>query len=335
MKTFLKITKLLAAALLILGFSCSNDDDNATLAPTTVVDVVVSNNLTTFSEALEETDLISTLQGSGPFTVFAPSNAALEEFLMDLNIDLSNMTATEISTVRNLLKNHIIAESNISSTDLINAGSGYVDTQADGVGGFNISLFYNVINNNVMLNGVSSVTEPDKTASNGVVHIVNDVLFLPTIVTFVTADPNFNSLEAALTANGQPDFISTLSLPNGLTPPPFTVFAPVNSAFQDLLDSNTEWNSLADIDSSLLTSVLEHHIIEEANVRSEDLTDGMSPTTSEGDMITINLPGNNGNPAKITDGSGNMDIDIIAVDVQATNGVVHAIESVLIPNTTN
>ncbi|MEP5254014.1 MAG: fasciclin domain-containing protein [Winogradskyella arenosi] len=338
MKIISKNFKLLTVFLLVLGLTACSDDDDNNLPPTepmTIVDVAIENNLTSLAAALEATDLVSTLQSDGPFTVFAPTNDAFSDFLTEANIDLSNMTATEIVTVRNVLSNHVIAGATITSTDLIGAGSGYVSTEAAGVAGNNMSLFYNFTEGSVVLNGMSTVTTADVTASNGIVHVVDEVITLPSIVTFATADPNFSSLVEALTADDQPDFVTTLSLPIGVTPTPFTVFAPVNSAFQALLDSNDNWNSIENIDSDLLTSVLEHHVITEANVRSEDLSDGMMPTTLEGDMITINLPGNDGNPAKITDGAGNTDIDIIAVDVQAINGVIHAVETVLLPDTTN
>ena len=72
-----------------------------------------------------------------------------------------------------------------------------------------------------------------------------------------------------------------------------------------------------------------------ANARSEDLTDGMMVSSLEGDNITIALPGTGDAIADLTDGAGNTDIGVVAVDVQATNGVIHAVNKVLIPDTTN
>ena len=72
-----------------------------------------------------------------------------------------------------------------------------------------------------------------------------------------------------------------------------------------------------------------------ANVRSGDLSDGIMATTLEGDAITINLPGTGDNIADVTDGAGNTGIGIDAVDVQAINGVIHVLDGVLIPDTTN
>ena len=71
------------------------------------------------------------------------------------------------------------------------------------------------------------------------------------------------------------------------------------------------------------------------NVHSGDLTDGIAPATLEGDAITINLPGTGDNIADITDGAGNTGIGVVVVDVQANNGVIHVVNQVMIPDTTN
>ena len=110
--------------------------------------------------------------------------------------------------------------------------------------------------------------------------------------------------------------------------PEFTVFAPTNDAFPDLDAIPGE---------VVLTQVLLHHVVSEANITSSDLTpDGDTPaTTLEGDEIIITLPGTDPNIADVTDGAGNTGKGIIAVDVQAGNGIIHVLDAVLIPDTTN
>ncbi len=303
--------------------------------PTIVTHATANPDLSSLVAALTDegnttfTDLFS--NASGSYTVLAPVNAAFTAFLSDLGVTLDQV---DNAILTNILSNHALNGSILSSA----LSNSYANTLATNADGDNLSLYINT-DSGVTFNGVSDVAAADIIASNGVVHAVDAVIGLPTVVTFATADPNFSSLVAALTRADQPDFAGILSRTDtgnmdGFDPA-FTVFAPINDAFQALLDSNAMWNTLDDIDGSLLTSVLLHHVIDEANVRSGDLTDGIAPTTLEGDAITINLPGNDSNPAKITDGAGNMDIDIIAVDVQAYNGVIHAIETVLIPNTMN
>jgi uncharacterized surface protein with fasciclin (FAS1) repeats len=139
------------------------------------------------------------------------------------------------------------------------------------------------------------------------------------------ADPNFSTLVDALTTlTPATDFASILSTQNGTDPAPFTVFAPTNDAFAALPAIPAE---------DVLTQILLHHVIGGANVRSGDLTpegDTVAQTL-EGDNMTISLPGSSGNIADVTDGADNADIGIIAVDVQAGNGVIHVLNKVMIP----
>ncbi|SNR37557.1 fasciclin domain-containing protein, partial [Lutibacter flavus] len=116
-----------------------------------------------------------------------------------------------------------------------------------------------------------------------------------------------------------------LSTANGSDPAPFTVFAPTNDAFGDLL---TELNVavLDDIDEATLTATLNHHVVGGANVVAAQLSDNMTITTLGGD-ITANVSGG----ASLTDANGRVS-SIIAVDVQTANGVIHVIDKVVLPN---
>lgn len=125
----------------------------------------------------------------------------------------------------------------------------------------------------------------DIVASNGVIHTVDAVIDLPTVVTFAAADPNFSTLLQALTElTPSTDFVSLLSAQDGAGSDPFTVFAPTNDAFAALAAIPAE----AD-----LIPVLQHHVVAGVNIRSGDLSDGLMAITLEG-AITINLPGNRG-----------------------------------------
>ncbi len=285
-----------------------------------IVDHAVANpNLTSLVGALTDggnttfTDLLSTADED--FTVFAPINAAFDAF--------TNPSSNDINDV---LSNHVIVGAAAFSSGLTNS---YVNTAAEFDTDENFSLYINT-DDGVTLNNTSNVVIADIVATNGVIHAVDAVIDLPKILNFVSGDPNFDSLESALDTSG----LSISLLGDG----PFTIFAPTNEAFQALLDSNDMWNGLPDIDSGLLTSVLQHHVVSGANIRSGDLTpngDTVTPPTLEGDSFTITLPGTDGNIANVTDGAGNMGIGIDAVDVQAVNGVIHVLDAVLLPDTTN
>jgi uncharacterized surface protein with fasciclin (FAS1) repeats len=159
-------------------------------------------------------------------------------------------------------------------------------------------------------------------ASNGVIHIVDKVINLPTVVTHATANPNFTSLVGALTGAGQPDFVSILSGTG-----PFTVFAPTNAAFTAL---NTELapGGIASVSTANLTRTLQYHVVSPANVLSSTLTEGqtVTPILTPSQTFKIQLAGG----AKILDASNRLS-NIVVTDVQCSNGVIHAIDKVLLP----
>ncbi|RRQ47614.1 fasciclin domain-containing protein [Maribacter algicola] len=287
---------------------------NSVIGLPNIVDHAVANpNLSSLVGALTTdenttfTDLLS--DSETDYTIFAPLNTAFGSFM---NPDGNDLNA--------ILSNHVISGTAATSGSLTNM---YVNSLATNADGDNLSLYINV-DDGVRINGTSTVAAADIVATNGIIHAVDTVIDLPTVVTFATADPNFSSLVGALTSEGQPDFVSVLST-SGEAPAPFTVFAPVNDAFA----------ALSEVPSGdVLTAVLNHHVISGGNIVSNDLSDGLvSPATLEGDTLTFSI--NSENNVTIIDGSGNTDIGIIAVDVQAFNGVIHAINKVMIPNTSN
>ena len=178
----------------------------------------------------------------------------------------------------------------------------------------------------VTLNGEAMVTQGNVYASNGVIHAVNRVIPLPSIVTFAKADKNLGVLLSALTRQDlTTDFASVLSTGLGTSPAPFTVFAPTNQAFVDLL-AELGISSLSAIDEPTLKATLTYHVIGELNAYSTDLSDNLELNTLGG-PITANITGG----ATLTDGNNRVS-NIIAVDIQANNGVIHVIDKVILPN---
>lgn len=328
MKIILKNFKLLTVFLLVIGMtSCSDDDDNSTtVTSTTVVDVALENNLTSLAAALQATDLMTTLQGDGPFTIFAPSNAAFAQLLSDTGLDLDNLSTEEEALVRNILLNHVIIGSTITSSNLVDAGSGYTNTAATGPNDANLSLYYTT-SNGVMLNGSSTVTSADNVATNGIVHIVDEVIDLPTIATFATTNTALSNLVAALQlADTETPTVPYISTVSDTSAGPFTVFAPTNDAFASLLleldpSGNT---ALADLDPATVDAVLTYHIVS-GNIQSSGLPNG-SIATIGGDITA------NNSAFTLTDPNGRVsNIVTSLVDIQSMNGVVHVIDTVLLP----
>ena len=337
MKIISKTFKLLTVFLLVLGITgCSDDDNNGPgVQTTTVIDVAVANNLTSLAAALQATDLVTTLQGTGPFTVFAPTNEAFTELLNATGVDLNNLSAAEEELVRNILLNHVIIGSNIQSQTLINAGSGYVSTASPGPeANTTLSLYYNVDGGVVEINGGSDVTgganviTPDITATNGTIHIVDAVIARPTIATFATSNNALSTLVAALSYadTGSPTvpWISTVSDNEA---GPFTVFAPTNDAFTDVLAElslSGFGESTGELNAATTDAVLLNHVVS-GNIQSSGLPNG-TVSTLGGDITADNTN------FTLTDANSRVSNIITSlVDIQAMNGVVHVIDKVILP----
>ena len=319
MKKLFKIIPILLISLTTLQ-SCNNNDDENVEDVSTIVNLAVdSADLTSLVAALDRANLVSALNGEGPFTVLAPTNDAFAAFLSANNFNSLEDVPVDILT--KVLLNHVISGSLIS-TDL---STGYANTLATSAASQTPLSIYVDTSNGVRFNGVSSVSAADILAVNGVIHKVDAVIGLPNIVTFATADPNFSTLVSALTRSDlTTDFVGVLSTDAATAPAPFTVFAPINDAFNRLL---TELNlaSLSEIDEPTLDVVLKYHVVGGANVLDSNLTDNLTVSTLSGD-ITADITGG----ARLTDSSGRVS-DIIATNVQANNGVIHAINKVILP----
>jgi transforming growth factor-beta-induced protein len=274
-----------------------------------------NDNLTILVDALEQAGLVDDLQAEGPFTVFAPTNQAFQD-LLDSNPAWNELSDIPTATLTDVLLFHVVS-GNIMAGDLSDT---YVNTLATGPNMEPLSLQVSVTGG-VTFNGSAMPSTTDVEADNGVVHIINKVMLPPNVVNLAANNGEFTSLVAALTrADLTTDYLSIL---NG--DGPFTVFAPTNAAFEALLESDENWNTLADIPVATLEAVLNYHVVNGANVQADQLTDGQT-VTALGGTFDIDLS----NGAQINTTSGQT-VDIVITDVQGTNGVVHAINTVLLP----
>lgn len=320
MKKVITNFKVLALAFLAIGaVSCEDDDDNGNVVDNnnTAFDLTVGNaDFTILNAALLRTGLDATLDTSGAtLTVFAPTNDAFEDFLDDNGF--SSIDDVPVLVLRNTLRNHVLG-SVARSTDLT---SGYVKTSATNSTGDFLDLYVDT-DSGVVLNGDAEVVTADINVDNGVVHVVDEVIALPTVVTLAAANPIFSNLVAAVDQEG---LVPTLSL----TSTDYTVFAPTNDAFQALIDADPAdgISSIQDIlDLSTLTDILTYHVVGGAAVRAEAITDGLVVDPIGPGTFTINTT----NGVVITDASGTQ-INVIVTNVTAVNGVVHAIDFVLRP----
>lgn len=296
----------------LLGFTFIACEEEETMdkpnAEKTVAEIAADDaQFSTLVGALERVNLVDVLNGAGPFTVFAPTNAAFEALGVDLST-LSDEALTEI------LLYHVFGGASIRAQD-IGEGQTYLGMATNtGPNSTNLSLLVENDGSKVTINGNINVTATDITGNNGVIHVVDQVIMPLDIVGHAAANSNFTTLVGALgTANG--DLVSVLSGEG-----PFTVFAPLNSAFEQISDV------VAGLNADQLAAVLTYHVVG-GNVRSSNLSDGLSVTTVNGDTFTVNISGSG---VTITDAEGEI-ANVLLTDVQATNGVIHVLDKVILP----
>lgn len=328
MKIISNVKKIvLLAFMATITFSCNNDDAVSQLPVDNSIAGLAQRdpNLSILVQALSRAGLVNTLSGTGPFTVFAPTNAAFTSFLANSTPPYANLEAVPVPVLKEILLNHVVSGA-VQSTALT---TGYINTLAKGTASATntLSMYVNTASG-VRLNGVSSVTTANVLATNGVIHVVDKVIGLPTIVTHAVANPNFSSLVSAVTSTSTGPFGDQTAVAAALNAatPAKTVFAPINSAFTAALATGAWANGAT---PTQVTRVLQYHVTTAGNVLASTLTQGqVIPMLATGPQLntTIDLVGG----AKVRD-TQNINANIIVTDVQCSNGVIHAVDKVLRP----
>ena len=325
---------LLIGAITMVLVACSSDEETttdvvATTSPMptqqpmevtkTIVDIAVEDGrFETLVAALQAADLVSTLSGEGPFTVFAPTDDAFAALPDGVVAGLLE----DIPSLTEVLTYHVV-----SGTVLAETVVGL--TSAATLQGEEVTI--EVIDGSVKIDG-ATVVITDIIGSNGVIHVIDSVI-LPTeiaaslsspeatktIVDIAVEDGRFETLVAALQAA---DLVSTLSGEG-----PFTVFAPTDDAFAALPDGVVA-GLLEDIPS--LTEVLTYHVVS-GTVLAETVVGLTSAATLQGEEVTIEVIDPNRPPLTI----GNVMIDgatVLITDIIGSNGVIHVIDAVILPS---
>jgi uncharacterized surface protein with fasciclin (FAS1) repeats len=320
--TFKKCAIALLSIIAVLSTSCVDDDDNGNiiLGNNSILDRTATNpNLSLLHTALIRTGLNDTFANAGTYTFFAPNDEAFNLYLT--NNGFTSIETIPITDLRTLLLYHALN----TKVTLQLVSNGYLKTLGKDEEIESLDLFVEAAAP-VLLNGIANVTEQDLEADNGVLHIIDSVLELPSLFTFIAADPEFSNLETALT---QENMILRLSSSDGTMDDPFTFFAPKNDAFQKLLDNSATdgLNVLQDIlDMPNLEQTLLYHLIGSDRVRSGEINNGFIVTPLFGSNYQLNTT------------SGIQLIDatmttatITPANVTAINGIVHTLDIVIRP----
>ena len=288
--------------------ACGDDDEepapmnnnmtNNNTGPTqNIVELATASGLSTLVSAATTAGLADALQGPGPLTVFAPTNAAFTA--------LGDAVPTDAELLANVLLHHVVSGEQDSTA---------VTTMGPFTTLANTSLAVEV-GTPILVGGSTLSSTLDVAATNGIVHVMDAVIVPPTIPQAVQATADLSSLLAAVQA-ASPSVNDTLDSAG-----PLTVFAPTNAAFA------ASGIDLGTVDQAVLDRVLTYHVVAGQNT-SDELTDGQTITMASGDDLTVNV---NGTAVTLTDAAGNM-VNVTTANIRLLNGVVHIIDGVLDPD---
>lgn len=298
-----------------------------------------TEELSLLKSALSKAELETLLEGDGPFTVFAPTNVAVEGLLNLLGANYNSFddfdTFIELEILERILTYHLV-EGEILSTNIV---AGEIPTLYEGN-----SLGITISGDSFVIEDASQVAAKpisiDGRATNGVVHIIDKILVPQDVIQFLgNPDPtntdektikelileteDFTFLKEALTLTG---LLETLGEDG-----PFTVFAPRNDALLGLLGLlGDEFTSLEDFAGSheiaLLRDILLYHVLGE-NLGSNNFFEGQLNTLSDGN--TLRLAGDDDDFVLVD--ALQLESKFTATDIPAKNGVIHTVDRVLIP----
>ena len=276
----------------------------APAAQATIVDTAVAaGNFKTLVAAVQAAGLVETLNGKGPFTVFAPTDAAFAKLPAGtLEMLLKPENKAKLAAI---LTYHVVPGS-VKAADVVKlkyAGTvngQRVDIKVDGA--------------KVTVDG-AAVTATDIACSNGVIHVI-DTVMLPvdgTVVDVAAKNGSFNTLVAAIKAAG---LVETLSGKG-----PFTILAPTDEAFAKLPAGTLEM-LLKPENKKQLVDILTYHVVPGVAAYSDAVVKMTEVPTVLGSPVAV----------KVVDGKVMLNgAKVVAVDVEASNGVIHVIDTVLLP----
>ena len=299
--------------------------------PGTIVDVAVgAGSFETLVAAVTEAGLVETLSGDGPFTVFAPTDDAFAAAL-----DALGLTAEELlgnPALADILTYHVVAGAVDAETAISLEGQSAATVQGE-------EIAIAVVDGNVMVNN-ATVVMPDVEASNGIIHVIDAVILPPTIAEALLgsgeadmvdeeAAPELGTIVGVAQEAGIFTTLLAAGEATGLSVPldspgDFTIFAPTDDAFAAALETLglTAEELLAD--TATLTSILTYHgLLGSVSAEEAIALDGQSVATISGAEIAIS----------VVDGAVviNDSATVIQADVLANNGVIHVIDTVLLP----
>merc|ERR1712020_885753 len=273
-----------------------------------LVEELAANGASTLIDFAVKAGLADTLTGEGPFTVFAPTNAAFAA----LPQEIVDAVSADTELLKSVLLYHVVP-GNIMSSQASNDLT--LDT-AEGTS-LRVKVYSKGYRNTITVNG-KSVIKADVKASNGVIHFIDGVMLIPKgdLVDTLVGDDRFSTLVAAVTAAGLVDTVKNAEA--------FTIFAPTNDAFAKIPEETL--NGLL-ADKEALTKVLLRHVTPGA-VFAKGVNWG-NIATAGGENVCTQVFKTGAVKVSAHSGNSKSSAMVVEADITATNGVIHAIDTVI------
>ena len=285
---------------------------------------VAAGKFKTLVALVKQAGLVGTLSAPGNLTVFAPTDQAFAN-LKKSNPALFAKVASDKKLLRTVLTYHVVGKRIPAVAAVAAAKKG---AKVKTVEGEQIALSFRA--GKIVLNGAARVVIPDVKASNGIIHAIDAVIVPPSLVKAPAPAPTKSIVEIAA---GNPDFSTLVSLVQkaGLVQAisaagPFTVFAPTNEAFDKLAKTAPATYQAVLADPTLLAKVLTYHVVAGSIKSGQAIAVAKQNGTVnalEGEAISLSIK-----DGKLT---LNGISTVVTPDVLATNGVIHVIDTVIVP----
>lgn len=302
-------------ALLLVAVGCDSQDLGDANPETPTVNEIATNveALSTFGQALQQVGPANVLTGSGPYTVFAPQDDA---FTPPIAVEGNT------GVLRKVLQHHVVDGDSLKSADID------IGDTVQPLAGSELTIDTTDAGNLAV--NRAPISNPDVSAQEGVVHVVDGLL--ADAVDRATLTPQFTifarlvkeaDIESALRGPGADDGR--------------TIFAPTNEALLELLDDNGNGEVESDEIPTNAAAVLQHHVLDSVFLAADVPGSETAVTTLEGTDVTVVRSGGD-----VTVGSGDEEATVIQpdgpddstpdlADVLVDNGVIHGIDTVLVP----
>jgi len=283
---------------------------------------VTAGKFKTLVALVKKAGLAGTLSAPGNLTVFAPTDRAFAN-LKKSDPALYNKVATDKKLLKSVLTYHVVGKRIPAAAATAAAKKGLKVKTVQGE-----SIAFSFKGGKIVLNGTSRVVIADVKASNGVIHALDAVLVPPSLT---QAPPPTQSIVQIAAGNSSFSTLVSLVQKAGLVQPlsgagPFTVFAPTNEAFEKLAKAAPATYQAVLADPALLAKVLTYHVVT-GDIRAAQAS-GVAQQNGkvnalQGEPISFSLKA-----GKLTlNGSAT----VVAADIRATNGVIHVIDTVIVP----